>query len=89
MLIEYNAPFPVPDLSVILLTENAEILMDRIGGRGGSRDIFETKTALEKTISLYQDMKDLYPQEHFLYLDACQPIEKTVQAIYDIIKNNN
>ena len=82
-LIEYNAPFPVPDLSVILLTEDAGILMERIGNRGSSHDIFETRASLEKTIALYRKMKELYPQEHFLYLDACQPVQKTVQAIYD------
>lgn len=81
-LIEYNSPFPVPDLSVILLAEDAGILMDRIGSRGSSHDIFETRAALEKTIALYRQLETLYPQEHFLYLDACQTIEKTVQAIY-------
>lgn len=82
-LLELNGKFLSPDLAVILTARNAEVLLRRIGQRGKDRDFFETGETLEKALSLYQDMERFYPQERFLFLDAEQPVEKSVSTILD------
>lgn len=80
-LLELNSAFLSPDLAVILTAERAQVLLDRIGRRGGERDLFENRAVLERAIALYRDMERFYPAERFLYLDALRPVEETVAEI--------
>lgn len=80
-LVEKNAPFPAPDLAVILTARNAAVLLERIAARGGDRDFFETEKRQEKLIALYSKLPQLYPTDRFLFLDAEQPVETSVAAV--------
>lgn len=81
-LLERNSAFLSPDLAVILTARRAQVLLERIGRRGGDRDFFETGAVLDRAIALYREMEQYYPTERFLYLDAERPVEETAEAIY-------
>ena len=69
-LVELNQGFPAPDIAFILYADNADVLLARIGARGGEKDIFESRELLQRGIGLYKNMKQYYPEDNIVYIRA-------------------
>ena len=81
-LIELNQDFPSPDLAFILYVENSNILMERINQRSEERELFETKSMLEKSMAIYREMGNYYPQENIIFVQADGEIEQIADKLY-------
>ena len=73
LLVERSRDFLAPDIAFILTLPDAGALLQRIRGRGGARECFETREALEKIIRYYDEMKDCFPSENIVFCRAGRP----------------
>lgn len=80
-LIDLNKPFVSPDIAFILMVNSPDVLLNRIGSRGKERDLFETRSFMEKSIQLYSKMKSFYPKDNIILIDAEQTPEEILSAI--------
>ena len=80
-LLELNKGFLAPDLPVILLSEDAGLLLERICQRGQGSDLFESRRTIEQSIAIYRQMPAYFPEENFLYLNAACPPEETADQL--------
>lgn len=76
-LLALNAGFLAPDLPVILLAEDADLLLERINRRGQGSDLFESRRIIQRSIEIYRQMPCYFPEEDFLYLNAALSPEET------------
>ncbi|MCI8623453.1 MAG: dTMP kinase [Provencibacterium sp.] len=87
-LLERNRNFLAPDLAVILCTNDAGLLLERIGRRGLGADLFESRKTIENSIALYRRMPEFFPEENFHYIDSKLPLEETAAQLSELIRQN-
>lgn len=86
LLIARNRDFPVPDIAFILTAAHADLLLERIAVRGKGPEMFETKAVLEQILGLYAQMKDCFPSENLIFLDASSPPETIAEEMLQAIE---
>ncbi|MCL2083359.1 MAG: dTMP kinase [Oscillospiraceae bacterium] len=69
-LIEGNQGFLIPDVVFILTVSRVEQLLNRIQSREKSLELFETREIMEKTLMLYAQMPECFPDENIHMIDA-------------------
>ena len=84
-LIELNRDFMAPDYAFILTAQSVDVLLERIGIRNEAKELFETAETLKKALELYDHMKDYFPEDNIILLDAALPTEENVERILKLI----
>lgn len=83
LLVKKNS-FLAPDIAFIIYTEY-DILKKRMQERNIHREIFETDDYLKKSIDLYKRMKEFFPYENFIFVDADRSREDLVEIVVNDI----
>lgn len=84
-LITMNSEFLKPDYSFILNVDSVDTLLSHIVTRGEAADLFESRSVLKNAISLYERMNVFFPNDNIIFVNANQPINKTVSLIKEYI----
>ena len=80
-LVRCNAAFPVPDLVFVLIPGSVDVLMDRIAQLGEAETVFEERSFLSQTISMYKQLPAFFPNERFAFLDAELPMKQNLSLV--------
>ena len=89
-LVALNRPFPSPDIAFILNVDSPDILLDRIAKRGLETEIFEKRPIISKTIELYRQMPDFYPDDNIISINADNTPEAILEEmVRHILKKTN
>jgi dTMP kinase len=84
-LIALNQAFQKPDLAFILYTDRVDVLVERVNRRRKGTDLFETRETIEKTIALYRNMPQYYPDENIVMICADQSMDAIVDEMLTAI----
>lgn len=84
-LVQSNKGFLSPDITFLLYTSNTDLLLERIGTRGQTRDTFESSRSLKAVCRLYRRMPMLFPEEKFVFLPAERSTDEMLKQCLDAL----
>ena len=84
-LVDLNKDFISPDITFIVTTDDVDILLDRISGRGQDRDFFETRSNLTIAVEEYAKMKEYFPKDNIIWVDCSKTPEESLAFMLDAI----
>jgi dTMP kinase len=85
-LLALNEKFPRPNLAVFLDTP-VEICLERLSGRAGERDLFETQESLRRIAESYRWVLEIeQTRSEFLILDGTDSIDALSKKIWGRVK---
>ncbi|TXD32002.1 dTMP kinase [Lujinxingia vulgaris] len=85
---ELNSRARVPDVT-IFLEASVEVCMSRLTGRGGQRELYETREKLGRLERRYDEVMTMLADEGqpIVRLDASQEREALAEAIWDVVES--